>query len=69
MQIAAVVALVICFAATPVLADWHPQNPNDQAAVKMHFPQLPDPTGWDIEIGSFNNQHEIADFILWVAVT
>ena len=29
--------------AAPVLADWNPGDP-----YKMHFPQLPDPTGWDV---------------------
>jgi len=30
---------------TPALADWNPGDPH-----KMHFPQLPDPNGWDIDI-------------------
>ena len=36
--------------------DWYPGDP-----YKMHFPQLPDPFGWDIEISSVDLQHEIAD--------
>ena len=31
--------------ATPALADWDPGDP-----YKMHFPQLPDPNGWDVDI-------------------
>jgi hypothetical protein len=30
--------------AAPALADWTPGDPH-----KMHFPQLPDPFGWDVE--------------------
>ncbi len=29
--------------ATPAIADWNPGDP-----FKMHFPQLPDPEGWDV---------------------
>jgi PEP-CTERM motif len=46
----AVALLAPSFAA----ADWFPGDGN-----KMHFPQLPDPNGWDIEI--FTSQHEVAD--------
>jgi hypothetical protein len=45
----------------PAMADWDPQNPGDMEDVKMHFPQLPDPMGWDVEILSWDNTHEIAD--------
>ena len=48
------VALAVVFAATSAPADWIQGDP-----YKMHFPQLPDPQGWDIEIASF--QHEVAD--------
>ena len=37
------VMLLIVFLASSVQADW---NPGDQH--KMHYPQLPDPTGWDV---------------------
>ena len=40
--------------ARPATADWMEGDDH-----KMHFPQLPDPNGWDIEIVSF--QHEVAD--------
>lgn len=40
--------------ASSALADWDPGDPH-----KMHFPQLPDPLGWDVEIVSA--QHETAD--------
>ncbi len=29
----------------PVLADWDPNDP-----FKMHFPQMPDPYGWDVDV-------------------
>ena len=35
-------------------ADWYAGEPH-----KMHYPQMPDPNGWDIEILTF--QHEVAD--------
>jgi hypothetical protein len=37
----AVIALI--FSATAADADWFPGDPH-----KMHFPQLPDPNGWDV---------------------
>lgn len=41
-------------AAVPAAADWDPGDPS-----KMHFPQLPDPNGWDILfVGPAN---EVAD--------
>ncbi len=40
-------AAAILFAASPASADWDPGDGH-----KMHFPQLPDPNGWDV---SFNN--------------
>jgi hypothetical protein len=49
--------LAAFFAVSPIagLADWDPGDP-----YKMHFPQLPDPLGWDIDFmaGSLN---EVAD--------
>ncbi len=33
----------LCMIAIPALADWDPGQP-----YKMHFPQLPDPNGWDV---------------------
>jgi len=42
--------------AAPVMADWYEGDGH-----KMHFPQLPDPNGWDVEISSWDNQHECAD--------
>ncbi len=36
---------VLAFAAAPVVADWDVGDPS-----KMHYPQLPDPTGWDVDI-------------------
>ena len=38
--------VVVCTgAALPVSADWFPEDGH-----KMHFPQLPDPTGWDVSL-------------------
>lgn len=36
--------LILIFT-SPVLADWNPGDPH-----KMHFPQLPDPQGWDVNM-------------------
>lgn len=47
-------AVVVCAIVTPVWADWYEGD-----SYKMHFPQLPDPNGWDIEI--FTPGHEVAD--------
>lgn len=47
------IALLV-LAITPARADWYPGD-----ACKMHYPQLPDPFGWDIEI--VTAQHEVAD--------
>jgi hypothetical protein len=49
-------AATLLLLGTAVLADWYPGDP-----YKMHFPQLPDPVGWDVEISSYNQQHECAD--------
>jgi hypothetical protein len=38
---------VIGFVVAPALADWNPGDP-----YKMQFPQLPDPTGWDVNATS-----------------
>ncbi|MFM9010862.1 MAG: hypothetical protein ACKON8_08345 [Planctomycetota bacterium] len=49
----AALALVLT-AAAPAQADWNPGDP-----FKMHFPQLPDPNGWDVLfVGPAN---EVAD--------
>lgn len=52
-------AILVCataLVAAPACADWFEGDDH-----KMHFPQLPDPNGWDIEISSFDKQHEVAD--------
>lgn len=49
-------ALLLAVSPTAVSAHWEPGD-----SYKMHFPQLPDPFGWDVEISSFDNQHECAD--------
>ena len=39
------IAAVIGMIAVPVLADWDIGDGH-----KMHYPQLPDPNGWDVNI-------------------
>ena len=51
LSISVIVLMVVGSAA---LADWFPGDGH-----KMHFPQLPDPFGWDVEFVSWS--HEIAD--------
>ncbi len=46
--------LGVVFAAAPANADWDPGDGH-----KMHFPQLPDPFGWDVEM--FTSQNQLAD--------
>ena len=50
------VTVVLTFLAAPAMADWYLGDGH-----KMHYPQLPDPYGWDVEISSYDNQHELAD--------
>ncbi|MEX0777219.1 MAG: PEP-CTERM sorting domain-containing protein [Phycisphaeraceae bacterium] len=40
-----VLAIVALALAPPALADWQEQDGH-----KMHFPQLPDPNGWDVDV-------------------
>ncbi len=50
-------AIMVVAAASPALADWIPGDPH-----KMHFPQLPDPNGWDINATSdATSQNVLAD--------
>ena len=49
-----VAVTAVAFAVLPAFADWNPGDP-----FKMHFPQLPDPLGWDIDITGA--PHEVAD--------
>ncbi|MFH1373702.1 MAG: hypothetical protein ABII79_07905 [bacterium] len=41
------IALVVCLAVAPAMADWWPGDDH-----KMHFPQTPMPGGWDVEFAS-----------------
>ena len=62
---------VASLAVAPVLADWNVGDP-----YKMHFPQLPDPTGWDVN-ATFPNvvaddwlcteTGPVTDFHLWIS--
>lgn len=47
---------VLLLVVAPAWADWDQVDGH-----KMHFPQLPNPDGWDVEISSIDNQHECAD--------
>lgn len=56
----------------PAQADWDPGDP-----YKMHWPQLPDPNGWDVEFVSWSNKigddwqctetGPVADIHLWLS--
>jgi hypothetical protein len=54
LSFATIAALMLL--AAPALADWYAGD-----SYKMHFPQPPNPNGWDVEISSWDNQHECAD--------
>jgi len=41
------IALVVCFAVAPAIADWWPGDD-----YKMHWPQMPKPGGWDVEFAA-----------------
>ena len=45
LLIATASALGIAYAGTRTLASWDPGDP-----YKMHYPQLPDPNGWDVKV-------------------
>ncbi len=49
MVLALMISLTVTF--SPARADWDPGD-----AYKMHFPQLPDPNGWDVEFVSLTNK-------------
>jgi len=56
-----VCALVLLIGAQVALGDWYPGDGH-----KMHYPQLPDPTGWDVSfwlnfMGMLPLQGELAD--------
>ena len=40
--------LCLVFVAGTAVADWQPGAPH-----KMHFPQLPDPVGWDVHVEDY----------------
>jgi hypothetical protein len=50
---AVISACAVLLAAGPALADWDWGDPN-----KMHYPQMPDPDGWDV---AFNCPNILAD--------
>ena len=50
-----VLALVVGVSSA-ALADWDPGDPH-----KMHFPQSPDPNGWDVAFNATHNDYTLAD--------
>ena len=41
-------AAAVLAVGTPALADWMPEPIDDPQNHKMHYPQMPDPNGWDV---------------------
>ena len=43
---------VLLLVVAPAWADWDPNNSNPKQATnhKMHYPQMPDPNGWDVDV-------------------
>ncbi len=68
MKTQAGLVLASCVLAAPALADWDPGDGH-----KMHFPQLPDPNGWDISVGvpaddwQCSESGYVTDIHLWVS--
>jgi len=64
-----VTVLILCIA-LPVYADWQPSDGH-----KMHFPQLPDPCGWDIDLRDYwladdwqcSKTGEVNDIHFWIS--
>jgi len=50
------ICLSVLFVNGTASADWMPSDP-----YKMHFPQLPDPCGWDVAFDSMTLQRPLAD--------
>ncbi len=44
----AVMAVAVLALGAPALADWWPEPKDDPQNHKMHWPQMPDPYGWDV---------------------
>ncbi len=47
---------VLMFVAGPAVADWYPGDGH-----KMHYPQMPDPNGWDVGFQSDSGPVQLAD--------
>ena len=65
-----VVGVAVLMLATAATADWRPNaaNPMNATNHKMHFPQMPDPNGWDVDFystqeveGGFEAASHLAD--------
>ena len=50
------IGVVLVFLAAPAAGDWNYGEP-----YKMHFPQLPDPNGWDVAFLHEGNPTRLAD--------
>lgn len=44
------ISIAVLLLTTPAWADWDPQPLDDPTNHKMHYPQLPDPNGWDVDV-------------------
>lgn len=53
------IVTLLTMMAGPVVADWNPGDPH-----KMHYPQLPDPNGWDVRIS--NARRDLGEPPQWV---
>lgn len=51
---------IFLIAVAPVAADWDPNSTDNPTNHKMHYPQLPDPTGWDVD-ATFRSPLRLAD--------
>ena len=64
------VSMVLITSTTLVIADWGPGDGH-----KMHFPQLPDPNGWDVDFHDWwlgddwlsNESGEVTDIHFWIS--
>ncbi len=64
------IVLAVCWAATPVVADWWPGD-----SYKMHFPQTPKLGGWDVEFAMSilgddwlcTETGEVSDIHFWIS--
>jgi hypothetical protein len=77
MKRAATTALIAVMLLAPTaLADWDPDPVVDPKNHKMHFPQMPDPNGWDVQFGwtwladdwTCSRTGDVTDIHFWYSV-